>query len=370
MYRRGRMEVIEKNMNTKRIRYLDLYKGIGIIMVVLGHMQMIPIELKLWIEAFHMPLFFVASGMLIGEKKLYERDAKTTFGDRACSVLIPYFWFSLIAVLWDAAGIFLDPAQYTTVSMISKIWDSLSFYGVSVLWFLPAFFVGTTGYQSLRKRLRYPAAVILLGLLAAVICSINSIPDYLAGKEMNAEIFFLQLSFAVCRGCVGMFFCAVGEGVSFLTAWMKERKLLMVSAGILLTGTGTIAAFGNYEVFGTMVSFRYLSTGNTVLFFLASVCLSTGVLLLCRWVSECPPIEYLGRNSLIIMLTHMDLRVMNIAQKTGDKIFETFNNHFVRSITVFVVILGLEMIMIWLFNGILSFMIKMPEKSENRRLSK
>lgn len=345
------------SVKSERIRYLDIYKGIGIILVVLGHTEMIPEGLKLWLEAFHMPLFFVAAGVLIGDLKLYERDGMSVVKDRMRSILVPYFWFSLIAILWDGVGIFLDPAQYTIEGMTAKIWDSVSLYGVSVLWFFPAFFIGTAAYQFLRKRLYYSVSAILLAILAAVICGINGIPDYIAGKDMTVEVFLLQAAYALWRGCVGMFFCAVGEGMSILIRHYKEKKLPLVLTGAALIGVGTYAAFKNFELSGTMASFRFLITGEMALFFLAAICLSGGILILCWWINQCSPLEYLGKYSLIIMVTHLDLRVMNIAKKTGDKIFELLDHNFARNITVFIVILGLEVIMIWLFNGILGFMV-------------
>ena len=42
-----------------RVKYFDLAKGIGIILVVLGHMENIDASIRIWIASFHMPLFFV-----------------------------------------------------------------------------------------------------------------------------------------------------------------------------------------------------------------------------------------------------------------------------------------------------------------------
>ena len=96
-------------MQKNRIRYLDIYKGLGIVLVVLGHMEATPYFWKLLLNAFHMPLFFVAAGLLTGEGRLYERESGSVIRDRARSILIPYFWFSLIGILWDCAKEFFAP---------------------------------------------------------------------------------------------------------------------------------------------------------------------------------------------------------------------------------------------------------------------
>ena len=51
-----------ENLTKKRLNYLDYAKGIGILLVVLGHIY--NNSVKLWIYSFHMPLFFIISGYL------------------------------------------------------------------------------------------------------------------------------------------------------------------------------------------------------------------------------------------------------------------------------------------------------------------
>lgn len=347
-------------MQKNRVRYLDIYKGIGIILVVLGHMEATPCPLKLWLNAFHMPLFFVAAGLLTGEGRLYERRSPSIIRGRARSILIPYFWFSLIAILWDGVKVFLTPAPHSWSGVADKLWDSLSLFGVSVLWFLPVFFVGVTGYQFLRKKLAYPAALCLSAVLAvAIICVFHGFPGELAAREMSLRVFLLKLSCAVLRGCVGMLFCAVGEVLGILVKYLADRRWGMLPAGLGLTGIGTYLAIMNEQV-----SFCYLLVGNPVLFFGAAICLTGGILLLCCCVRQLAPLEYLGKYSMIIMVTHLDLRVLNIAQKAGNKLLNLTGHAIVCNIAVFAVIIVLELFCIWLFNGCLGFMIGKGRKKQ------
>ena len=78
-----------------RIDYLDIAKGIGIILVYIGHCS-IDHNGALFraIYSFHMPLFFMISGLLYG----YKRNIgihKTILG-KIISLLMPYFMFSII----------------------------------------------------------------------------------------------------------------------------------------------------------------------------------------------------------------------------------------------------------------------------------
>ena len=53
----------------QRISYIDSLKGLGIILIVVGHI--IPYEsmLHVWIYSFHVPIFFIISGMLFKMKQ-------------------------------------------------------------------------------------------------------------------------------------------------------------------------------------------------------------------------------------------------------------------------------------------------------------
>ena len=50
-----------------RVGWIDCLKALGIYLVILGH-TLKDSYLSVWIYSFHMPLFFILSGYLIGAK--------------------------------------------------------------------------------------------------------------------------------------------------------------------------------------------------------------------------------------------------------------------------------------------------------------
>lgn len=51
-------------MEKKRLEYIDIARGIGIVLVVLGHcLSQLDGGLRTFIYSFHMPLFFALAGM-------------------------------------------------------------------------------------------------------------------------------------------------------------------------------------------------------------------------------------------------------------------------------------------------------------------
>ena len=51
-----------------RLEWVDISKGIGILLVIIGHCVYIGGSIHNWIFSFHMPLFFILSGMFIKDE--------------------------------------------------------------------------------------------------------------------------------------------------------------------------------------------------------------------------------------------------------------------------------------------------------------
>lgn len=83
-------------MQQKRLDYLDMAKGIGIFLVILGHIEYIQEDTLKWLSSFHMPLFFVVGGILVYLRRDTGRTAFETIGSRIRGVLTPYLSFSLM----------------------------------------------------------------------------------------------------------------------------------------------------------------------------------------------------------------------------------------------------------------------------------
>lgn len=80
--------------NKFRLKWLDIAKGIAIILMVIGHTS-IPSTLSRFIFAFHMPLFFIASGWTTNWAKLnFVGFVRRKF----TSIMIPFIYYSAIVL--------------------------------------------------------------------------------------------------------------------------------------------------------------------------------------------------------------------------------------------------------------------------------
>lgn len=82
----------------KRIEFIDFAKTIGIILVVLGHVYRKPDSIYNFIYSFHVPLFFLLSGVFVNFKK--NSSIKILLLNRFKNLIIPYLFFYLLTYLY------------------------------------------------------------------------------------------------------------------------------------------------------------------------------------------------------------------------------------------------------------------------------
>lgn len=131
-----------------RIEWLDIAKGIGIVLVVLGHIYTNNIVYN-WFYSFHMPLFFFVSGYVYKKKRLLDDLIR-----RVQTILVPYFSFGILELTyWQ----FIERRFRTSnlsfgeaiIGLLCGQYETLDFN--VHLWFLPCFFVSVILYNMLNN---------------------------------------------------------------------------------------------------------------------------------------------------------------------------------------------------------------------------
>lgn len=141
--------------NSKRIEWIDIMKGIGIVLVVIGHVVSVSVEEDRYIfqtiYLFHMPLFFYISGYTYKKSDIKVYTIKKTY-----QLLIPYF--SLL-ILFLPVSIYIFPHE-TDIFTSNTISESLIKYFAGrtilnrvtgVLWFLPVLYFTSVVYNIICK---------------------------------------------------------------------------------------------------------------------------------------------------------------------------------------------------------------------------
>lgn len=131
-----------------RISWLDILRGIGILLMVYGHINYL-IPVYTWIYSFHMPLFFFAAGVAYKEHPVIK-----DFLHRALTILVPYLFFGIVTLFyWHFAERLYKPSELTLAEAAKGILigneDALDFN--IPLWFLPCFFLTLVLYNFIRR---------------------------------------------------------------------------------------------------------------------------------------------------------------------------------------------------------------------------
>lgn len=160
--------------NSNRIEWIDTAKGIAIILVVLGHIIFPKSLLNKFICSFHMPLFFMLSGLFV--VKHLNTDFTTHFSNRFKRLMIPYLIFGLflLAPFYWIYFHFIIPTgqipllQRWLAQLIGLNCDWGEEWRCS-LWFLPCLFCADLMVWSIWKYVyRYRYYAVMMVFLAGV----------------------------------------------------------------------------------------------------------------------------------------------------------------------------------------------------------
>ena len=383
-------------MNKSRITYLDYAKGIGILFVVYGHIEYVTEGVRGFISSFHMPLFFIISGMLIALKNEDTKNFNDSVLKKAKGILIPYVSFSIIYFFIDIMNLYLHKIDMNT--FIENAISSATFYGVSVLWFLPALFIGETVSLFILVKMHelflyinekidnnHPIISSIISYWKANNTSTanknmksNSaakkitVADYILyalcfiiGLNISRFCYYLQLLISplyenangnliirsivnfirvFLRGGIASFFVTIGfilfnlmETVklfksnkendyaifteitsdkpvfiqkleSKLNHLKEQMNIPAIIAGVFLL-INTIAM----SKINGCVDFHYIILKDTAVFYTCAIIGSLSIILISKGLPRFKLVEYFGRNSLIIMSTHVHCYILYIA---------------------------------------------------------
>ena len=284
-------------MPRKRLTYLDMAKGIGIFLVILGHIEYIREDTLKWISSFHMPLFFVIGGILAYEKREEGRPLFSALAARARGTLVPYAAFTIMLLTMNTLEHFLEPGALSGAQLARQYVDAATGYGIHILWFLPAYFTAGAIFLLLERGLRPVSrnlAVLLLAVGAYGVTVIFRLDQYAVTDLSLAGFAGMDLLITLLRGILAMPFLLMGW---YLGAFYGRlpRKAFPVLALLLIPG-GILALHAS--VFD--LHYLYVEPWHYLTAFLSCA----GLTALMRALPAIRPLAWLGRNSLVIMCTH------------------------------------------------------------------
>jgi fucose 4-O-acetylase-like acetyltransferase len=291
----------------KRIEYLDIARGIGILLVVLGHNDFGAISpfFHQVIYSFHIPLFFFLSGYFINTALPFFDYSKKRFH----SVLKPYLF--TIFLIYFASVSFEKMGFSTAIGRIAKSLYGTGYYIDWVaLWFLPQLFVVSlyafifiTVVNKLRNRW-ITWGILLATLIVSTYLLRPFYPFSISVFGKDYELYGLPFSLDLVL-LSGFFFLLGNEVRQVASEKTFDNIFLLIGSG---TGLILLNLFFPYRVDIAIRVYESLlvNTAEAILGILFVLALARQVELHSQRLGSI--FRYLGNISLIILLFHIPIQ--------------------------------------------------------------
>lgn len=293
-------------MITKRTGYIDIAKGIGILLVVLGHNALVSRFSLLLIYSFHMPLFFFLSGFFFNASIPFLELLNKRFH----GLLKPYFFTIFL--------IYFFYVSFGKLSLETSLWRMIkSFYAAGEyvpwlpLWFLPhLFIVSSFAFAVLKTRShllknRYLYWLFLLAMLMIGVLTIDRFASFhliLFGKTIK----LYGLPFSADLLLVSAFFFLLGaEARSVVSEKWLENWFLLISAGIVPV-VASILIPTLLDIASRMYPLPVINTIEAVAGIWFVLALSRQIELWIPWLANA--LAYFGQISLIVLIFHYPIQ--------------------------------------------------------------
>lgn len=269
----------------QRVRYLDIAKGLLIILLVFAHFRSAlartDFENELFVYVygwnsificFYMPAFFLISGYCSNFKKGILSFTKSLLRN----LLLPLFALSLIN---DIAYSLMVTHQDLTTVLLNAITRG------GTLWFIQALILAKVVCYIIQKFTDSRIAMLLLTIMLLVIgVALNQF-------KVGSNPFYYQ------HGLVASFFVSLG-------IYLKENPIVyekMLERSLLVY---PFIGIVNFWYSPSLTAFLSVSLKTLPLFLILSTCGTLFLLAICKKMRECRWIEFWGRNSLVVYGLH------------------------------------------------------------------
>ena len=324
-----------------RINWIDVARGIGIILVIQGH-ALGADSYRHFIYAFHMPLFFFLSGLVFNYKKY---SLSVTFKKSVKGILVPYVLFAILFyVIWWLQNAHFRFELFAFVKHMQGIIyaNSNNLFFNLVLWFLPCLFISKIAFAVLSSRLKSINWIILVLVTSSLL-------GYLSFVFLPN----LTLPFGIESAFTAIVFFAMGSILK--TNYFEKINLIPKSkiTFILITALVIclVAGFINFQLYGVQIDLRLNNLGNYFVFYIGAV---SGIILtitISILINKNHMLEYIGKYSLALFVFHnlifyylTNIVLLFIEKRTLWEIKDYYLSYFY---TVFAIVIILAFVFIY-----------------------
>lgn len=277
--------LVTPNETKQRIHYLDITKGVLIMLLVFAHFRSALNRTNFENEyfkyvygwnsiftCFYMPAFFLISGYCSNFKKDLKKFLKSLFK----SLVLPLFALSLVN---DTSYALMVTHQDLPTALLETIKSG------GTLWFIQALIIAKVICYIIQKATdsRNVMLIVILVLLTAGVA--------LHQFNIGSNPFYYQ------HGLVASFFVALGFYLKeFPSVYEKALKYSLYAYPLL--------SLINFWYSPNITAYLSVSLKVLPLFLVLSVCGTLFLMAVCKKIKECSFLEFWGQNSLVVYALH------------------------------------------------------------------
>lgn len=295
-------------MAKQHIEYIDIAKGIGILLVIWGHIITNSFSRE-FLYSFHMPLFFLLSGMFFKSEKY--NSFFLFLCKRGKRLLVPLALYSIVT--W---GIWVGYNKFfgNSIDIWSPLFQTVIAQGSgeyfkhnSPLWFIPCLFAIEIMYYFIAKLNREMIIPICFA-----ISGISMLLEHFYGLD-----YLLLLPWNLDAAMMALPFYAIGNLFAYHPIWHEKIESYASSKPIIMGGLTTflfaLTAFLTAKF--PFVSMGYSNYGNEYIFHIRALigiaficCLSVVASQLSCIGKIKNSLLWMGQKSLDVMCTHVPIK--------------------------------------------------------------
>lgn len=286
--------VDSRSPSIERDKRIDSAKALAIVLVVLGHARGMPDNLVILFFSFHVPLFFLLSGWVVGL-----RQRQRPLGELAKklfqNLLIPFFIFYIFGYLYWLVTCTIPPKAEHYAGM--HWWEPLrglitgsgpDSWVQPTGWFLPALFATSLSFAWLSQRLSSWMIVAVAGTLSIVL--LYFFPDRPHRLPYSLDLLPTEL-----------LFFSLGSLVPKVPIFRERYRWTSFLCAIICFVPWFYLAPLNGKV-----DMNYFKFGHsTTLFHFVALLGSAMTIFAARFFETFSWVNWLGRNTLLILCTHI-----------------------------------------------------------------
>lgn len=294
-------------MDKKRLSWVDVTKGFLMILVVIGHYPgQLDFPLGKYIYWFHMPAFFILSGMFF--KPVLEKGLlKQAIHKRFMQLIVPYLFF-LVTITVIRYGMEIGSGNMDISWYLNDIWTLVIggrfargaygvFWFVTTLFFTYLFFLWMTKYFNRMKQIVILAVFYLIAHLESLFAMqvIGGAPD----KASQTIPMIWNIDVAL----MAVVYFALGYYMKNI--WMNITKPWLISGFI---GTVSAVSLDWFGVIDYHLSMKFLRYEHAVLDLVIPISMTLFFVGLFQWVTSHMSLKWLQqieKHSISIMYLHI-----------------------------------------------------------------